>query len=53
MVASLTFARILLGKMVRYIRYNGGQFPLVFLHAGHLLLVEVRPTRLRKDDLKR
>jgi hypothetical protein len=25
MMASLTFARILLGKMVRYIRYNGGQ----------------------------
>jgi hypothetical protein len=52
MVANLTFARILLGKMICYIRNYGGQFPLVLLHAGHLLLVEVRPTCLRKDNLK-
>jgi hypothetical protein len=47
MVASLTFAMIFLGKMVRYIRYNGGQpdppwedgqlYPLLWWPASPLL----------------
>jgi hypothetical protein len=48
----LTFAGVLLGKVVGNVGHYGGQLPLVLLHAGHLLLVEVWPPGLGQDYLQ-